>query len=247
MKPKDKPDYTKCRKIFEAYLKIEGITRSSKLDFSPAKKTKKIVKNGSLDIDTEESDGEDKPVRKRKNGVVSKAKSGKKPRVVESSSEIENCENEEPEEKSVKDSKPARMDKRKSLEPSVVIKVKKAKMAPKATPPAKKNHANIATQTSADKRRRSPRQVTFDSPICEIIEENKPKVSKDNLSVNSSGDIFDDSFVIEEKKVKPKRKLLSDERVTVKRVVKKKVTTVKPKARSWKDSPTVVNGRSPPK
>ncbi|KAM3956985.1 nucleosomal histone kinase 1 isoform 1-T2 [Aphomia sociella] len=253
MKPKDIPDYTKCKQMFENYLKTEGKTKNSKLEFSPGKKAKssKVAKIADDDSDPENVDDEE-PVgtAKKLNGVTAKAKRGRKPKIVESSPESENCENEEPntedsiEEEKVKKRKP-KNNKRKSTEPAVLVKVKKTKLAPKATPPAKKNHANIATQTSVEKRKRSPRQVSFDSPICEIIGEKKKNLNE-NESVNSSGDIFEDSFVIEEKKVKPKRKLLSNQEITVKRVVKKKVT-VQPKVKSWKDIPTVMNGRSPPK
>ncbi|XP_028171803.1 serine/threonine-protein kinase VRK1-like [Ostrinia furnacalis] len=286
MKPKDVPDYTKCRQLFEGYLKSEGKNRSSKLDFSPNKKGKtnkkllddedatdsdvgkkkkangvapKVVKRGrkpkakeiSKDTESDEDASEDAdsaeeevvPKKGKQNGSSPKVvRRGRKPKAKESSPEIEN---EEPNEST--DAKVVSK-KRKSLEPVLLVKMKKAKLAPKATPPAKKNHANIATQTSGGKCRRSPRQVSFDSPICEIIGEKKPlKISKDDESVNSSGDIFDDSFTIEEKRIKPKKRLLSDEEVVVKRVVKKKVTTVKPKGRSYKDYPTIINGRSPPK
>lgn len=288
MKPKDIPDYTKCRQFFESYLKSEGKSKTSKLEFTASKKPKAkaaVQINDDSDSDSEstrsprkksakenseapktkrgrkavakvhipDSDNSDSEhtskspaKRPKENGEVSKPKRGRK--VVKESSESENGENEEPED-SIEEVRVAiqRKNKRKSTEPAMVVKVKKTKMAPKATPPVKKNHANIGTQTSVEKRRRSPRQVSFDSPICEVIGDKKPlKLSKENDSANSSGDIFEDSFVIEEKKVKPRRKLLSDEEVVVKRVVKKKVT-VTSKAKSWKDSPAVVNGRSPPK
>lgn len=294
MKPKDTPDYTKCRQLFEGYLKTEGKNRNSKLDFSGHKKKTgktaaakvndeldnadeevgkkkkqngdaKVVKRGRKpkvrEISIEESDHDDNTTdegsdyddgsakkKRKQNGETAKVvRKGRKPKTKEISPEIDDSENQEPEE-SVEENVAKKNKKRKSLEPALVVNVKKTKMAPKATPPAKKNHANIATQTSTGKRKRSPRQVSFDSPICEIIGDKRPlKISKDNESVNSSGDIFDDSFTIEEKKVKPKKKLLSDEEVVVKRVVKKKVTTTKPKARSYKDIPTIVNGRSPPK
>jgi hypothetical protein len=246
MKPKDIPDYTKCRQLFEAYLKSQGKLRNGKLEFSPNKKSKaKKVANNEESGDEDEVDGV--VAKKRKPNLVAKAKRGRKPKAKEDTPELENCENEEPD-KSLEEKIPARgRAKRKSTEPAVVVNVKKTKLTPKATPPTKKNHANIATQTSLDKRKRSPRQVSFDSPICEIIGEKKPlKLSKDS-SVNSSGDIFDDSFTFEEKKIKPKKRLLSNEEVIVKRIVKKKVTTVKPKGKSWKDSAAIINGRSPPK
>lgn len=301
LKPKDTPDYTKCRQLFEAYLKSEGKTRSSKLDFSPSKKAKtnkktaddeddtdgdvgkkrkangaapKVVKRGrkpkakeinqNIESDEEaddcideknandktpedeESDDEVLSKKSKQNEYSPEVvKRGRKPKAKKVSPEKENGENEKPDDST--EEKVVRK-KRKSLEPALLVKVKKTKLAPKATPPAKKNHVNTATQTSGGRRRQSPRQVSFDSPICKIIGEKKPlNMSKDNESVNSSGDIFDDSFTIEEKRVKPKKRLLSDEEVVVKRVVKKKVTTVKPKARSYKDCPTIVNGRSPPK
>ncbi|KAJ2940374.1 hypothetical protein O0L34_g51 [Tuta absoluta] len=246
MKPKDTPDYNKCRTLFENYLKSEGKSRTSKLEFSTTKASKspsrnaksptKAVKSKATIKDS--STNGDSPA----NTDVPKVKKARKPK--KTSINDTDDENQEPDEKVVK-----RKVKRKSTEPSVVVKVKKTKLAPKATPPVKKNHANIATQTSIERPKRSPRQVSFDSPVAAIIgEEKMPKRSKDR-SVNSSGDIFDDSFVIEEKKIRPKKRLLSDEEVTVKRVVKKKVTEMKPKkaTKSWKDSPTVVNGRSPPK
>lgn len=231
LKPKDPVDYTKCRQMFETYLKKEGKTKTSKLEFTPSKKKK----SSKLDAGDQESDEEETVAPKKRapkqNGELKTKRTRKVPKA-------DDTENTEPDTDNTNKTK-----KRKSLEPSYVLKVKKTKIAPKATPPAKRNHANIATQTSGSRAKRSPRQVTFDSPICEVIGE---KALKTN-SINSSGDMFDDSFTIEEKKIKPKRKLLSDEEVTVKRVVRKKVTTVKPKAKSWKDSPAVVNGRSPPK
>ncbi|XP_026322721.1 serine/threonine-protein kinase VRK1-like [Hyposmocoma kahamanoa] len=243
MKPKDVPDYTKCRTLFENYLKTEGKTRNSKLEFKAGKKGKvKASADTKVTEDTQDSTVHSKKMAQ--NGVP-KARRGRKPVLKDQPIDSDNCENETPE-NSIQETKG---NKRKSSEPSLVIKIKKTKLTPKATPPVKKKYANTATQTSLEKIRRSPRKVSFDSPICEIIGEKKPpKRTKDTSqeSVNSSGDIFEDSFVIEEKKVKPKRKLLAAEEVTVKRVVKKKLTT-KPKTKSWKDLPTVVNGRSPPK
>ncbi|XP_049876347.1 nucleosomal histone kinase 1-like isoform X2 [Pectinophora gossypiella] len=239
MKPKDTPDYNKCRSFFESYLKSEGKTRTSKLEFTPSKKKSKTKSNASLT--------EDAPIQNA-NGDAPKAKRGRKPAIVESSSDAD--ENQEPESPKVV----KRKVKRKSTEPSVVVKVKKTKMTPKATPPVKKNHVNTATQTSMEKPKnlkRSPRQVSFDSPVAAIIGDNKSLRTRKDISANSSGDIFEDSFEIQDKKIRPKKRLLSDEEVTVKRVVKKKVTTMKPKktasTKSWKDLPTVVNGRSPPK
>lgn len=240
------PDYSKCRQLFETYLKSQGKTRTSKLDFTPTKKGK------NKRTIVADSDEEEKPKKKspKQNGDAPKPKRGRK--LARDPSPESDNENEEPdstsqdsiEEKVVK----RRNDKRKSSEPTLLVKVKKTKLTPKATPPAKKNHANMATQTSVERPKRSPRQVSFDSPICEIIGDKKPfKASKDNESANSSGDIFEDSFVIEEKKVKPKKRLLANEEVTVKRVIKKKVTTVKPKGKSWKDTPAVLNGQSPKK
>ncbi|XP_047521693.1 serine/threonine-protein kinase VRK1-like [Pieris napi] len=235
LKPKDPVDYTKCRQLFESYLKTEGKTKSSKLEFASSKKRKATKKNNIVDDESDvkapesDEDGDDnadecKPKRRttKRNGVV-KTRSRKK-----------KDENTEP------DKNKSLTLKRKSLEPSFVVKVKRTRMAPKATPPAKQNHTNISTQTSEEKSKKNLRQVSFDSPICAVIGENK---------ADSSGDIFDDSFTIENKKVKPKpkRRLLSDEEVTVTRVVRRKVTATKAKGRSWKDTAAVLNGRSPPK
>ncbi|XP_053610909.1 serine/threonine-protein kinase VRK1-like [Plodia interpunctella] len=280
MKPKDMPDYTKCRQLFESYLKKQGLSSSSKISFTqtkgkPSKVTKTAITIGSDGTDSTEekaakkkkpngilpkaqrgrkakvessiekndseksdddndSDYEALSTKKPKQNGTSKVKRGRKPKIVESSPESENCENEEPDAEDSIDTKkpPRRNQKRRSTEPAVVVKVKKTKLTPKATPPAKKNHANIATQTSTDKKWRSPRQVSFDSPICEIIGEKKPlKNSKDNDSADSSVDIFEDSFEVEQKKVKPKRKLLSQQEVTMKKVIKKTVTSAKPKGK----------------
>ncbi|KAL4705999.1 hypothetical protein ACJJTC_005685 [Scirpophaga incertulas] len=248
LKPKDTPDYSKCRQLFETYLKSQGKTRGSKLDFSPSKKlkSKTTAVDNVVESDNEADEVEGRVANKKKlNGEAPKAKRSRKAKIQEASEVTENSENEEP---STKQKPVKRQRKRKSTEPAFVVNVKKTKLVPRATPPAKKNHANIATQTSTEKRKRSPRQVSFDSPIAEIIGQKKPlKVFKHNESANSSGDIFDDSFTIEEKKVKPKKRLLADEEILVKKVVKKKVTTAKPKGKSWKDSATIVNGRSPPK
>lgn len=270
MKPKDIPDYTKCQTLFLNYLKSEGKTRSSKIEFTPSKKAKMKpaldddddtdiidapkVKRGrkpkakvlESDDDNEQPES-DAETNRKPNGDAPKVtqRRGRKPKTIIPESDDEN---EEPSD----DDKPLKNKKRKSLEPAALTKVKKTKLTPKATPPAKKNHANIATQTSIEKRR-SPRnqdkgdrrQVSFDSPICEIIDDKK--TSSNNSELNSSEDMFEDSFVIEEKKVKPKRKLLSNEEFTVKKVVRKKTTVVKPqKGKSWKDCPTITNGRSPP-
>lgn len=236
MKPKEVPDYKKCRKLFEDYLKTEGKTRNSTLEFSPSKvKSPSKGRKRVIAVDSDGSD-EEEPVRVTKqNGDVPK-KRGRKPKVADA-----DTENKAPEVKEVKTK-----GKRKSSEPAVLVKVKKTRLNPASTPPAKENHNNIATQTSIEKNKYSPRlntsrHVSFDSPISEIVGD-----SSKNSGINSSGDIFDDSFTIEKVKVKPKRKLLSNEEVLVKRVVRKKVTSVK-KGKSWKDLPTVVNGRSPPK
>lgn len=251
LKPKDNVDYAKCRQLFESYLKSEGVNKNSKIEFTQNKKRKANKVDDSSKDDAEDTDEETpKKVLKKnttkQNGDLKPIKRRKKTPTKAVVTE-ENSENEEPDE-SIQKVKKSRVKKRKSSEPSVLVKVKKTKLAPKATPPAKKNHTNIATQTSVEKPKENPRQVSFDSPICEIIGEKKPvrgaKVSK---SPNSSGDIFDDSFTIEEKRIRPKRNLLSDEEVIVKRVVRKKVTTVKPQAKSWKNTPAVLNGRSPPK
>lgn len=242
MKPKEVPDYKKCRKLFEDYLKTVGKTRNSTLDFSP-QKTKSPSKGRTKVIveDSDASAGEaEEPVKVIKENGEAPKKRGRKPKVAEV-----DTENKVP----AKEKLTKKIVKRKSSEPAVLVKVKKTKLNPVATPPAKDNHTNIATQTSIEKLRYSPRlnssrHVSFDSPISEIVGDNH----KDSRSLNSSGDIFDDSFTIKEVKVKkPKRKLLSNEEVIVKRVVKKKVTAVKKPGRSWKDTPTVVNGRSPPK
>ena len=249
MKPKEVPDYKKCRKLFEDYLKTEGVTKNSTLDFSPknsksprkAKSPSKARTNRVLAEDSDASDGEDdEPLKVTKQNGEAPKKRGRKPKVADVDTENKVPEKEKAIKKNVK---------RKSSEPAVLVKVKKTKLNPVATPPAKVNHTNTATQTSIEKLRYSPRlnssrHVSFDSPISEIVGENH----KDSRSINSSGDIFDDSFTIKEVKVKkPRRKLLSNEEVVVKRVVRKKVTAVKKPTRSWKDSPTVVNGRSPPK
>lgn len=306
MKPKETPDYVKCQTLFQNYLKKEGKTRSSKIEFTPSKKgkTKRVdnddtdsgdapkVRRGrkpkpkepESDAENEEPDS-DVEENTKQNGNAPKVtlRKGRKPKALIPESDDENDEPESDAEDNEKqngnapkgtrrgrkpktiipesddendepsdDETAVKNKKRKSAEPAALTRVKKIKVTPKATPPAKKNHANIATQTSIEKRR-SPRsathvdkvdkrQVSFDSPICEIIGDKK---ASRNNSVNSSGDIFDDTFVIEEKKVKPKKKLLSDEEFTVKRVVRKKTTVVKPqKGKSWKDCPTIVNGRS---
>lgn len=235
MQLKDLPDYAKCRTLFENYLKSEGKSRNGKLEFTKGKKGKVKANIKSTE------DSEDEPVNKGTKGDAPRARRGRKPAIKDQDTDSDdNCEN------GIKETS---RNKRKSTEPPVV-KVKKTKLAPRATPPMKKNYANSATQTSKEKIRTSPRKVTFDSPICENIGEKKsPRKTKKSTedSINSSGDIFEDSFVIEEKRVKPRRKLLSDEEVSVKRVIKKKLTTVKSKAKSWKDLSTVVNGRSPPK
>ncbi|XP_050677183.1 serine/threonine-protein kinase VRK1 [Leptidea sinapis] len=232
LKPKDDVDYAKCRQIFESYLKSQGKTRGAKLEF----KVDKNQKQKQTDLVNQSDEVDDKSPDKKQlinqNGEV-KSKRTKK---VNKGHDTENMTPE-------KNGRAIRSTKRKSLEPTKVVKVKKAKIAPKATPPVKLNHANIATQTSNQLTRRSPRQVTFDSPICEVIGDKK---ITSKTSGNSSGDIFDDSFIEQEKKVKPKRKLLSNVETTVKRVVKRKVT-VQGKGKSWKDTPSVVNGRSPPK
>lgn len=237
LKPKQVPDYGKCRKMFEDYLKTQGVKRTSKLDFTTVKKVTNKTKVNKPVEDEEVSDEEPIKVQKQ-NGDVPK-KRGRKAKVTSEA----DIENKVPESK--KETK--KKAKRKSSEPAVLVNVKKTKINPVATPPAKDNHTNIATQTSVDRTRRSPRidssrHVSFDSPVSQVMD------SRNNSqSINSSGDIFDDSFDIKEVKVKPKRKLLSmkDEEYVVKRVVKKKVASVK-KVKSWKDSATIVNGRSPP-
>ncbi|XP_004927474.1 nucleosomal histone kinase 1 [Bombyx mori] len=207
LEPKQIPDYAKCRQLFETYLKKEGKTKTSKLEFTPKKKPKTRTQ------DSEDDSLKENKVTKRR-GKLTKVTTDT---VADGPEKITNI----------------RQTKRKSTEPALVVKVKKTRLAPKATPPTKKNHANIATQTSVEKAK--GRQVSFDSPISEVIGEKS--------SVNSSGDIFDDSFVIEERKVKRPRKVVTDEHVTIKKVVRKRVVK---KGRSWKDAPTVVNGRSPP-
>ncbi|XP_045774627.1 nucleosomal histone kinase 1-like isoform X2 [Maniola jurtina] len=277
LKPKDSIDYSKCKKMFETYLKSQGVSRSSKLEFTSKKnKGSKAVNGDQNDSGTEKS--KEKVVKKnsiKQNGEAKITKRGRKAKIVVSD---EDSENEEPptidnvspskrgrkprtihldvnseeeastgEEKSIR-KVPVRPKKRKSSEPILLVKVKRIKVPCRVTPPVKKNHANIATQTSVDRSRRNPRQVSFDSPVSAVIgQETNDKNTKEK-STNSSPDIFDDSLIIEDKKVKPKRKLLSQQEVTVKRVVRKKVTSVKPKAnRSWKDTSAIVNGRSPPK
>lgn len=236
MKPKSTVDFAKCRQIFESYLKSEGVTRNSKIVFTPTKKRKLIKsddkeENGAQDDDEEDDVPVEKVLKKntKQNGQV------KAPRRRNQPVSEENCENEEPED-SIEKLPPRK--KRKSIEPTVVVKVKKTRMVPKSTPPPKKNFTNIATQTSTEKPKRSPRQVSFDSPICEIIGEKK-EIKKP--SPESSPDVFEDSFVIEEKKVKPKRKLLSTQVVTVKRELRKKDSA---KVESAKKR--VVTGHSPP-
>lgn len=235
MKPKTAVDFAKCRQIFESYLKSEGASKTSKIVFTPSKKRKvgKIEDKHENAQDDDEDDDDDVPIEKvlkkntKQNGHVKVTRRKKQP-VSE-----EDCENEEPED-SIEKIPPRK--KRKSTEPAVLVKVKKTRMVPKPTPPPKKNFTSIATQTSSEKPKRSPRQVSFDSPICEIIGEKK---ETKKASPMSSPDVFEDSFIIEEKKVKPKRKLLSTQEVTVKRELRKKVVNAKPKK--------VVNGRSPTK
>lgn len=230
LKPKDSIDYTKCRQMFENYLKSEGVAKSKKMDFAGNKKRKtKKIEDSSEHLDAD--DNTEQVLKKntvRQNGEVRPVRRGRKVQQVPE----EDGENKEPADSVVKQT--SRAKKRNSIEPSVVVKLRKTRMAPKAK-----------TQTSVDKNKRSPRQVSFDSPISEVIGEKNLKRKSD--SMNSSGDIFDDSFIIEEKKVRPRRKLISDEEVIVKRVVRKKVTSVTHKTRSWRDSPAVMNGRSPPK
>ncbi|XP_045488850.1 nucleosomal histone kinase 1 [Pieris rapae] len=231
LKPKDPVDYTKCRQMFESYLKTEGKTKSSKLEFTSSKKQKAATKNDASDEIASEGKEDSDDTH---DGCKPKRRTTKHNGIVKTRSRKKKDENTEP------DKNKSIILKRKSLEPSFVVKVKRTRMAPKATPPAKQNHTNMATQTSEEKSKKNLRQVSFDSPICAVIGDNK---------ADSSGDIFDDSFTIENKKVKPKpkRRLLSDEEVTVKRVVRRKVTSAKAKGRSWRDTAAVLNGRSPPK
>ncbi|KOB74625.1 putative nucleosomal histone kinase 1 [Operophtera brumata] len=244
MKPKDTPDFAKCQTLFQNYLKSEGKTKNSKMEFALSKKTK--TKRGVVDS--------------AENVAAPKVRKGRKPKVKKSDDEKEQSDNDingkqngnlpsvvdlaksDDEEQSSDEEKLSSIKKRKSSEPAALIKVKRTKLTPKVTPPTKKNHANIATQTSTERRKSlrtmhvEKRQVSFDSPVCEVIIDKKPKNNSD-----SSPDIFEDSFV-EQKK--PKRKLLSVEKVSVRRVVSKKTTVVKPaKEKSWKDCPTIMNGR----
>lgn len=229
LKPKGIPDYAKCRQFFETYLKSEGVTRNGKLDFAPVKKAKatkaKPVKEESSD---DGSDNTDKPTPKKKSPHAKRTRKVAKK---------EDCENEEPSDtEPVKKVVTRRLLKRVSTEPVIVTKVKKTRLS-RPTPPAKRNHTNTATQTSTEKVKQSPRTVTFDSPISEIIGQRKGKKDAD-----SSGDIFEDSFVIEKK---TRKRLISDEEVTVEKIVKKRVVTTKPK-KSWRNAATIVNGKAPP-
>ncbi|KAJ0174419.1 hypothetical protein K1T71_009527 [Dendrolimus kikuchii] len=296
MKPKDVPDYTKCRQIFETYLKSHGKNRKSKLEFS----TKSTQKKRDIDNvnDSENEVSKENKIVKEKNNEVKKKRS-RKPKIQEDSEEtdedtesvdsqvekrnelttkrrhnkrdinnINDSENDVSKENQIvkeknsevkkkhsrkpkiqEDNKETdlvdsqvekgnRRSKRKSSEPAVVVKVKKTRLNPKRTPPAKKNHTNIATQTPVDRDIKNLRQVSFDSPISEVMGQNGES------SVNSSGDIFDDSFVVEDKKIKKKRKLLSCEETVVKRVVTKRTT--ERKGRSRKDAPTLLNGQGTP-
>lgn len=219
------PDYTKCRQIFEAYLKSVGKNRKSKLEFTMTTKEKENLNNA--DDSEDDVSKENESVREEKSEIKNKRSRKAK---------MEDNEDKDGDDSTVV--KNNRRNKRKSTEPAVVVKLKKTKLNPKGTPPAKKNHINTATQTSIEKDKKNLRQVSFDSPICEVMGQNGKR------SVNSSGDIFDDSFVLEDKKIKKKRKLLSSQETVVKRVVTKKTT--ERKGKSWKDAPTVVNGRSPP-
>ncbi|XP_030022580.2 serine/threonine-protein kinase VRK1 [Manduca sexta] len=194
LKPKDIPDYTKCREIFESYLKSEGKTRQSKIEFINSKNTKP-VKNTDKELEPKNSL---KKVVVRRRGRLAKAQSP----------ESDNCENEQP----ADIAETVKTKKRKSTEPHVNVTIKKTKMPPKATPPVKKNHKNTATQTSVEKPKR---RVSFDLP---------EKDKDSSQEVNSSVDIFDDSQEIEEKKVKRRRRLLNTKIVTVNRVVRKKTT-----------------------
>lgn len=218
----------KCRQIFESYLRTVGKTSNTKLEFKESNTKKKSKTAAVVDSDA----GDDLPLKQ--NGDVPKPKRTRKPpaKPVQSDNENDLPDDDIPEKKTA-------TKKRKSLEPALVGKVKKTKLTPKATPPTKKNYMNTGTQTSEprDTRSKVTKQVTFVTP------NRTPKQSNGVDSVNSSGDIFDDSFEIQ--KVKPKRKLLAEREVTQTRVVKKKVTTAK-KGKSWKDAPAVVNGRSPP-
>lgn len=245
LKPKDTPNYDKCRQIFESYLKKQGKTVSSKLEFSPTKK--KVTKPSKHDINSDNEEIEEiveeteKPSRKRKSPQSKKTsvqKPTKKRIKIEEESSIddtnEDYENEEPKanaaEKAIK-----KIISEKKTPITVVSKIKKTRTSPRVTPPAKMNHANIATQTSIEKlKRNNPRTVSFDSPIAEIIPDND---SLKNDTVNSSGDIIEDSFNSTERKVKPKKKLISEKDETIERVVKKKVVAVKRKG-------AAVNGAS---
>ncbi|XP_045761293.1 nucleosomal histone kinase 1-like [Maniola jurtina] len=46
LKPKDSIDYSKCKKMFETYLKSQGVSRSSKLEFTSKKKKGSKAVNG---------------------------------------------------------------------------------------------------------------------------------------------------------------------------------------------------------
>ncbi|XP_068617542.1 nucleosomal histone kinase 1 [Battus philenor] len=236
LKPKEQVDFVKCRQLFESYLKGEGRTKTSKLEFKESTK-KRRDKNNTID---DEVDGEVEDVKAKEKKVIRRV--GRSKKIVKSDEDITDCENEEPVEVKKVKRNVRKAVKRKSLEPSIVVKVKKTKLKPQATPPAKKNHNNIATQTSIEKPKRETRQVSFNSPISEIIGTKPLRAAESNQSADTSADIFEDSFA-EEKKTK--KRLISKEETSVTRVVKKKLTVKK--GRSWKDAPTITNGRSPPK
>lgn len=229
LKPKDVPDYAKCRQIFEGYLKSEGVSKNAKLDFSAPKKSraKKNVIIAESDNESEEDVEEEEEVEelpKKKKSPARRAKQNG-----------EKTTSEKTKRKKV-------VVKRKSLEPVSVAKTKKTKLIAK-TPPVKKNHVNTATQTSVEKKNSSARSVSFDSPIAEVIGEKRN--SKTSNSANSSGDIFEDSFTETGKKSRGRRKLMTVEKEVLQRVVRRKVTTTKSTA-SWKNSPAIVNGKAPP-
>lgn len=223
------PDYNKCRQLFEGGLKTLGYSNTCVLDFTPTKPKSPKRKSHAADIeDDNDSDSENILAPKKR---VTKRRSIKGKRASTSPT---------------KDSVPKVLKKNLKVEPEV-----------KSTPD-KKLTTTIATQTSLERPKLTPRKVKKepdDSFSADIIQRPKRNgVSNKFLdSSQSSVDVIDNSFTdtppprsaIKRKHTKRLEvEYASDEEVTIHTTIKKKGTPVKTAARSWRNSPAIVNGKT---
>lgn len=212
------PDYNKCKQFLEAGIKSCGKPTNCNFDFKGGQLSKNTLNvPDSESEEDDESELERSPVKAKKKRLTPKSKVLKR-----KSSGAPNDENAK-------------------VKKKVGRVIKKIR-----TPKLKKNTNTIATQTSLEKSKRLSVRSSGDADTSITESVISRRTRRNYCEISDSGSDF-----IEVTPERPTRKRRSelescaDEEITVHKTVKTKGVPLKIKS-SYKNFPTIVNGRKPP-